>query len=187
MTLENSRLPLGRTIANAFIAALLFLFAVDAIPSTCLYHKWLKDRTDIIGDTLGTWQQEWRLFSPSPDKVNQRITAEVVFSDGRVATWSTPTWREMSFVMRFLKFRQLEYYDHVTQESHRAAWPYLADDIVKSVVDPASDAVPVSVTLERHWVDIAKPGAELGSMDSFYQFPNRKTFYSKKYSHDSVR
>jgi hypothetical protein len=153
---EMILLQLRRVVTNAFLVALLFLFVVDALPVEERYRA----AVDPILDVSGLWQEQWRLFAPEVDKVNTRVSAEVLFADGATASWRSPDWPSLGVWQRFTKFRQMEYFDSVRLDENRGAWPPLARYLAKTVPHPNGATSPViEVVLSRHWATIPAPGS----------------------------
>jgi len=165
-----------RIFANIAILAFVSVVLVDALPSTCTAHQRARDALDPALDATGLWQQTWRLFAPNPDRVNTRISANIVFANGTQQSWNSPDWQNSSALQRFTHFRHMEYYDSLRMDSNGAAWEPFAKYISHKV---APGQQPVRVELTRHWVDIPEPdsGKPLMPVGGDWKNPSQFTFY----------
>ncbi|MFK7770110.1 MAG: hypothetical protein AB8B55_23070 [Mariniblastus sp.] len=161
---------LKKSLVNIFLVGFLLVMLIDPaprIPASIAgvelpqLRKWqgqLKDGLDPYLDATGLWQGDWRLFAPSPDKINASVTAEVAFEDGKIVLVKTPNWREISAWERFVKFREAEFVDGVRNDNNRAIWPTYADYLRRTVKHPTDEKQRVTeVLLSRRWANIAPP------------------------------
>lgn len=142
------------TFAFVLVTGLILL---DASPRVGLLGT-LADAIDPVMDVTGLWQGPWNLFAPDVDKVNVRVSAEIVFSNGRKTFWRSPDWERLSGWERFVAFRHQEYVDGVRLDDNAGAWTPLARYLARTVA-PRGDGRPTRVSLTRHWAEIPRPEA----------------------------
>ncbi|MDJ0511001.1 MAG: hypothetical protein QNJ64_17360 [Crocosphaera sp.] len=175
-----SKNKLQKNLINSFIFSILFLIITDSLPETSLVHRHLKQTIDPVLDKLGIWQGTWQLFAPNVDKINQRFVAEITFSDQSKGIWYSPNWSQLSIKDRFLKFRQMEYYDSIYYTKNKRAWEAFAKHLSRTIVaahDP--NIKPIKIILIREWADIPAPNnKKLPSLNTKYKFNNRRKFYT---------
>lgn len=153
-----------RSAANVFICTIVFLLVVDATPTLGPWHRWLKNRIDPLLDATGLWQEEWNLFAPNPTKRNAWMSARIVCADGSAIRWETVRPGALSPVQKFLLFREMQYFEHIRNNSCSGAWPGLADFLARTETEGGSPAR--SIYLFRHWWDVpplgdrARPAAQ---------------------------
>ncbi len=111
---------------SCFLIVLICLMLLDALPTGSKAHKSIVKKIDPVLDVTGLWQGRWRLFAPSADKVNTRLSARITFSDGSTYLWDSPSWSEMSAWQRFTQFRHMEYFDSIRTDKNSGAWDSLA-------------------------------------------------------------
>jgi hypothetical protein len=165
---------------------LIFIFVVlEVIDVTPEFNKpivWLRKQIDPILDLSGLWQGPWSLFAPDTDKINTRVSAEVLFSDGSISYWNSPEWVGMSATQRFLRFREAEYYDSIRNDSNSAGWPSFADWVIRNVVLGKENRFPVEITLFRHWNVIDPPSlTNFIPYGTFQPMSSKYAFYKKSY------
>lgn len=147
-----------RVSANTIILTFLCVILIDGLPPVCEAHYRLKDAVDPMLDATGLWQQTWALFAPEPDFVNSRVSARIDFEDGTTEYWESPDWKNTSAAYRFVKFRQMEYFDRLRMDANSPAWEPFAKHLASTVPPPdESTAKVVLVRLRRHWVNIPPP------------------------------
>jgi hypothetical protein len=149
---------LQKRLLTPFIVALLLLLLIDALPETGRFHRRLKDATDRLLDVTGLWQGSWQLYAPDPDRVNTRISADLVFSDGTTARWSQPDWPSLSRWRRFLLFKHMEYFDAVRLERNKGAWSGLAAFLARNYEGTKGPDVRVTkIVLKEALAEIPPP------------------------------
>jgi len=171
----------ARAPLRILIAAVGALILIDVTPSLGAVHDSLRQGIDPIMDVTGLWQGTWQLFAPNVDKMNVRVEAEIVFSDGQRAVWHSPDWPRLSSWQRFVLFRHQEYYDNIRLDDSKLAWRPLARHLARTVSPPlGGDAVPERVTLKRVWAQIPKleAGAEPVPPGPYERFDREFTFYT---------
>ena len=150
-----------RVGTNLFIAAFLAAILIDGLPQAGRWHGKLKAYIDPVLDATGLWQESWRLFAPEVDKENIRVSAEILYADGSSSRWVSPDWTKMPPWEKFVRFRELEFYDSIRLDANRGAWRSFANYLASThtgVADRESaDTRPVKVTLTRHWAVVPPP------------------------------
>ncbi len=149
---QGKRLHLTRL----FIVGFLALAFIDALPVTGGLHQRAKTVIDPFLDRSGLWQDNWRLFAPDVDKVNVRVSAELVLDDGSTVRWRSPDWHLMPAWERFLKFRHMEYFDNIRSDANKDGWDGLASFLARTTQLPPGRSVR-EVTLTREWADVPPP------------------------------
>ncbi|MGK0187931.1 MAG: hypothetical protein ACI9R3_003722 [Verrucomicrobiales bacterium] len=117
---------------NIFIASFLAAILIDGLPQAGQFHRKLKELIDPILDATGLWQESWRLFAPEVDKENVRLSAEILYEDGSISQWTSPDWTKMSAWEKFIRFRELEFYDSIRLDVNRGAWRSFADFLART-------------------------------------------------------
>lgn len=144
--------PRFGTWAFVLVAGLVVL---DASPRVGVLAE-LADDIDPVMDMTGLWQGPWNLFAPDVDKVNVRVSAEIVFANGKQTAWRSPDWEQMSVWDRFVAFRHEEYVDSIRLDDNAGAWAPLARHLARTVVPRGAGPV-LHVSLTRHWAEIPPP------------------------------
>lgn len=135
---------------NTFIVFFVAMMFLDALPFA---PQKLGDLVDPVQRVVGINQGSWGMFAPETDTDNFRLSAEIEYRDGTVATWSTPEWRKQSYWESFLGVREHEYLENVTELHRRAYWDQFADYIVKRHPGPRPDS---DVKLVKIWKQFAE-------------------------------
>ncbi len=104
---------------NTFIAAIVAAVVIDTLPQTPLaVHRllgpWLV--------RLGIRQDVWNLFAPEPDRVNTHLKAEITYRDGERREWHGPEWSKTTAWQKWVRHRDVEWYDHAGLRSGAASW-----------------------------------------------------------------
>lgn len=128
---------------QVFLAGFLLVLAIDAFRPSCDLHKNLQDRLDFFLDVTGLWQGRWALFGPEVDRVNLRLSAQIMFDDGTVATWRSPEWEKLSPLQRFRLARHLNYWNNVLKQGKEPAWDGLCAYLARTVPHPLGHAASV--------------------------------------------
>ena len=143
-------------LTRLFIVGFLALAVIDALPVTGAFHQRAKNAIDPFLDATGLWQESWQLFAPEVDKVNVRVSAELVLDDGSTLSFRSPDWHLMPAWKRFLKFRHMEYFDNIRIDDNRAGWDGLASFLARTTPLPSGRSVR-EVKLTREWADVPPP------------------------------
>lgn len=151
------------------------LIVLDASPRVGLLAE-LAAVIDPVMDITGLWQGPWNLFAPDVDKLNVRVSAQIVFASGQQTAWRSPDWERMSVGDRFLAFRHQEYVDNIRLDDNAGAWVPLADYLSRTVVPPKSGPV-LRVTLTRHWAEIPPPETHPLPARPFTVFKDSHAFF----------
>lgn len=131
------------------------LMLIDAVPRYTLLHGRLKDLTDPVMDVTGLWQGTWELFAPSPDQVNTRISAKVVWNDRPATDWRQPNWSVMSPWQKVRHFRRMSWYDGLCRSSNSAAWKPFCEHLVRQLTDNNPDELKALVLYQER--DVIPP------------------------------
>lgn len=171
-------------LQSALLALFIAVIALDACPAFFRTLDRAKSAIDPLVDVTGLWQGSWQLFAPDVDKVNSRVSAEILFSDGTTVRWNSPDWTKLAPLDRFMRFREAEFYDNIRRDSNSGAWPSFADYLARRAVPPGRyDSRPAHVALYRHWVVIPRPKADtLIPYGTFPEFTAKYLFYQKSYN-----
>lgn len=105
---------------NTFIAAIVALVAIDALPVSPLG---LRLAIQPLVVKLGINQGPWRLFSPDPDRMNTRLRAEITYRDGERRTWTQPEWSRLSAWQIWVGHRHREWIDYMVSQEAAPSWP----------------------------------------------------------------
>lgn len=163
-----------------FAGAVVLLVLIDAMPQVGRIHRRLKRETDLVLDMTGLWQGSWTLYCPDPDRINTRLTAEILYSDGSRAHWQSLDWTRLSCWERLRTFRRQEYYDNIRFTSNRGAWESLARYLARTVPAPGDGgARPVEVKLSVRWAEIPPPDpAQWVPVGPYTEFNQGNEFYT---------
>jgi hypothetical protein len=170
-----------RRFLRYVVLAVAALIVIDATPNLGTLHAKLRSALDPVMDVTGLWQGSWQLFAPDVDKLNVRVEAEVLFSDGERTIWRSPDWPRLGGWQRFMLFRHQEYYDNIRMDQNRGAWHSLAEHLARTVRPPSgAEATPARVTLKRQWAQIPTlaPGSSPLPAGPHEQFTHEYTFYT---------
>ena len=118
-------------LQSALLALFIAVIALDACPAFFRTLDRAKSAIDPLVDVTGLWQGSWQLFAPDVDKVNSRVSAEILFSDGTTVRWNSPDWTKLAPLDRFMRFREAEFYDNIRRDSNSGAWPSFADYLAR--------------------------------------------------------
>ena len=133
-------------LQSALLALFIAVIALDACPAFFRTLDRAKSAIDPLVDVTGLWQGSWQLFAPDVDKVNSRVSAEILFSDGTTVRWNSPDWTKLAPLDRFMRFREAEFYDNIRRDSNSGAWPSFADYLARRAVPPGRyDSRPAHV------------------------------------------
>jgi hypothetical protein len=142
-------------LIRLFIVGFLALALIDGLPATGTYHQRAKDAVDPLLDAAGLWQN-WQLFAPDVDKINVRVSAELLLDDGSTLRFRSPDWHLMPAWRRFLEFRHMEYFDNIRLDVNSGGWDGLASFLARTTPVPPGRSVDV-VTLTREWAEVPPP------------------------------
>lgn len=178
MIIDNNKLQ--KSLTNSLIIGILFLIITDSLPETSLVHRHLKKTIDPFLDKVGIWQGTWQLFAPDVDKINQRFMAEITFSDQSKGVWYSPNWSQLSIKDRFLKFRQMEYYDSIYYTNNKKSWEAFANYLSRTIIaDHNPNLKPIKIILIREWEDIPEPNRnQYPPINSKSNLNHRQKFYT---------
>jgi hypothetical protein len=115
-------MPLARLrlfAINSFIALILAILLLDALPATPLALRLAMEPTIV---RLGIHQGPWNLFAPDPDRTNRRVLAEITYRDGRKLTWVMPDPRQQTNWQKWALHRHRDYIDHLITQEAEPAW-----------------------------------------------------------------
>jgi hypothetical protein len=153
---------------NTFIAVIVSAVVIDTLPQTPLaVHK-------LVGPwlvRLGIRQDVWNLFSPDPDRVNTHLKAEITYRDGERREWHGPEWSKTTAWQKWIRHRDVEWYDHAGLRSGAASWESWCRYIARTQRPDLPDAdrgaevrmiyqeAIVPPVEDRPWPSIRKPPA----------------------------
>ena len=83
-------------LQSALLALFIAVIALDACPAFFRTLDRAKSAIDPLVDVTGLWHGSWQLFAPDVDKVNSRVSAEILFSDGTTVRWNSPDWTKLA-------------------------------------------------------------------------------------------
>ena len=159
---------------NSFIVAFLLLVGIDAFPSRARAVESLRALIDPIMDVTGLWQGPWSLFAPQVDKENNWIEIRF-FLSGTAAprVERSPSWGELSCWQKFLRSREIEFYDRISNEDNSAAWPSYARYLRRRFEEANSGAIVEKIELRSLTSTLPRPQGTAGkdrsvSSRSFY-------------------
>lgn len=144
-----------RFFLNLLLVVWLGCLAIDQMPSTCYFHSQLKPRLSLMLNVLGLNQGTWQLFCPNVRKFNYQLSAEIEWEDGTLQYWASPDYALMPPREKFLKFREMAYFENVHLDFNEAAWPALADYLKRTLAFSGVSAR--RIVLFRHWSKVALP------------------------------
>lgn len=76
---------------------------------------------------VGLWQGQWKMFSPDPVLNNAVYVAEFQTADGSAAEWTSPNWREVGNLSKFVSFREMNFYNRLYIYRNSPAWKDFVD------------------------------------------------------------
>lgn len=120
---------LGRWGTNLAIVVLLVLLFLDAFP---FVPPRIQESIQPVMKFSGLGQGQWNLFAPTPDSVNSRLRAEIIYADGQHVTWRSPEWATKLAWERFVSNRRLEYYDSLPHSYNSVAWPSFLEYLART-------------------------------------------------------
>jgi hypothetical protein len=119
---------LRQFLKNGFIVAFLLLVGIDCFPSRAPLVSKFRDGIDPIMDVIAIWQGPWDLFAPGVDKENSWIEVRVYREgDELLETWRSPDWGRISCFGKFVRSREIEFYDRIRNKDNRACWSSYAE------------------------------------------------------------
>ena len=146
----------ARIAASIFVAFHLFAIVTWAVPlDTPLI---VQCREAIKGYMLWTGLfQKWDMFAPDPSKLNNYVSANVIYRDGRIAQWTFPRMETLGYVDKYFKERYRKYAcDNLRLDTRSALWPDATRYVARAVATPSE--TPVEIDLVRHWSEVQPPG-----------------------------
>lgn len=105
--------------ANGFIAIVLAVLAIDALPGSPTALRVLIQPALL---RAGLAQGPWSMFSPDPDRTNRFLRAEIEYPSGDKVEWKTPIWRERGAGEVFLNHRRRSWWDRMISPDCASAW-----------------------------------------------------------------
>lgn len=172
---------LEKKLAIPVIVGAIALFSIDGLPDLGPFHVRLRAAIRPLLYRTCTWTGSWGLYAPDVDKTNTRVSAEILFDDGTSVSWEQPDWPSLNGWQRFVRFKQMEYFDNVRLDANRDAWPgfarALAAEAEARSASSGSGARVVRVDLVRAWADVPPPGPSGAPPGAYVNFANRYTFH----------
>jgi hypothetical protein len=163
-----------RSLATFAFVVVSGFVVLDAAPRWGVART-LAERIDPVMDVTGLWQGPWTLFAPDVDKVNMRVSAQVVFLTGVKTVWRSPDWERMSAWERFESFRYQEYVDNIRSDDNAGAWIPLARHLARMLPSRTTGPV-VKVTLTRLWAEIPPPEERFLPARPYTEFTEKYEF-----------
>ena len=112
-----------RHCQNALILSFLLFAVIDSFPSEARQLGRVRSFIDPIGDVTGWWQGRWNLFAPAVDKKNNWIEAKIYTAEEETPQhWSSPNWENYRPWQKFLRSREIEYFDRLPSPRNQPAW-----------------------------------------------------------------
>jgi len=154
----------ARIAISAFVAFHLFAIVAWCIPLesplTARCREWVRPYMVWVG-----LFQKWDMFAPDPSKLNNYLTATVVYADGRASVWNFPRMAEMGIFEKYRKERYRKYAnDNLRLDGFAALWPDAARYIARANNRPGNP--PTRVDLVRHWSLVPPPGSSAVESDA---------------------
>ena len=122
---------------NTFIAVLLAVFVLDALPLTPLGVRLVLDPIVL---RLGIHQGPWNLFAPLPVQTNTRLSAEITYRDGQKVRWVMPDPRQKSPAEKWVTHRERNFFVHLVTQEAGAAWEPWCRRLARTQRPDLSDA-----------------------------------------------
>jgi len=149
---------LEKMLATPVIVGAIVLFSIEGLPDLGPFHVRLRAAIRPLLYRTCTWTGSWGFFAPGVDKTNTRVSAEIRFDDGTSVSWRQPDWPSLSGWERFVRFKQMDYYDNVRLDANRDAWPGLARWLAAGAearrASTGSASRVVRVELTRAWAEV---------------------------------
>jgi hypothetical protein len=172
---------LEKALAIPVIAGTIVLFTIEGLPDLGPFHARLRSAIRPLLYRTCTWTGSWGFFAPGVDKTNTRVSAEIRFDDGTSLSWQQPDWLTLGDWERFVRFKQMDYYDNVRLDANRDAWPGLARWLAAGAeakhASSGSTARILRVELTRAWAEVPPPGPSGAPPGAYENFANNSTFY----------
>ncbi|MFN0007177.1 MAG: hypothetical protein ACKVXR_04650 [Planctomycetota bacterium] len=172
---------LEKALAIPVIVGAIAFFSIDGLPDLGPFHVRLRAAIRPLLYRTCTWTGSWGLYAPDVDKTNTRVSAEILFDDGTSVSWEQPDWPSFNGWQRFVRFKQMEYFDNVRLDANHGAWPgfarALAAEAEARSTSSGGSARVVRVDLIRAWADIPPPGPSGAPPGAYVNFANRYRFH----------
>ena len=151
---------------NTFIAVLLAVLVLDALPLTPLGLRLVLDPLVL---RLGIHQGPWNLFAPLPVQTNTRLSAEITYRDGQKVKWVMPDPRQKSPWEKWITHRERNIYVHLVTQEAAPAWepwcrylartqrPDLPDADRGAEVRVIYEEAPIPLAENKPWPTMRKP------------------------------
>jgi hypothetical protein len=172
---------LKKALAIPVIVGAIVLFSIEGLPDLGPFHVRLRAAIRPLLYRTCTWTGSWGFYAPGVDKTNTRVSAEILFDDGTSVNWQQPDWPSLTGWQRFVRFKQMDYFDNVRLDANRDAWPGLARALAAEAearrASSGSGARVVRVELTRAWAEVPPPGPSGAPPGAYENFANRSTFH----------
>lgn len=177
----SNSFALEKALAIPVIVGAIVLFSIEGLPDLGPFHVRLRAAIRPLLYRTGLWTGSWGFYAPEVDKTNVRVSAEIRFDDGSSVSWQQPDWPSLGGWERFVRFKQIEYFDNVRLDASREAWPGLARALaVEAEARRASSGAAgrvVRVDLIRAWTDVPPPGPSGAPPGAYQDFSKSYTFH----------
>jgi hypothetical protein len=162
-------MSLKRAAITVFLVFHMFAAAVWAVPIDSPLTQAFRN---LIGPYV-LWVgffQKWDMFSPDPSRLNNFVSATIVFRNGSRRLWVFPRMEMLGYADRYAKERYRKYAnDNLRLDSNAGLWPDAARYAARVNNDPSNP--PVSVVLTRYWSEVPGPGGAPVEEAPWQQFP----------------
>ena len=146
----------GRAAINLFIVWHLFAVTIWLLPYNSAI---VPPCANVVHNYMvGTgFAQSWSMFSPSPDKMDVYLEAQVSYADGEKRSWLFPRMVHMGYVKRYQEERWRKLVELATHGGNEMLWPALARYAAR-VNDYDTQNPPMSVEIIQHSRIVPPPG-----------------------------
>ena len=145
-----------RVAITAFIAFNLFAIVSWCVPLDSPLIARCRDLSLPYLRWTGLFQK-WDMFAPDPSKLNNFLSAVILYRDGTSSVWSFPRMENLGPFEKYLKERYRKYAnDNLRLDGYAAAWPDAARYIARINNNRPSNP-PMLVALIRVWSIVPPP------------------------------
>jgi hypothetical protein len=100
--------------------------------------------------------QDWMMFAPNPNRLNNYISAEVEFMDGTKENYLFPRPDQLSLVEKYTygeKYRKFMS-EGIRKDSNSFMWKDTAKFVLRKIRNDNFEKIPAKVHLFRNWNEI---------------------------------
>jgi hypothetical protein len=161
-----------RVAITAFIAFNLFAIVSWCVPLESPLIARCRDLSLPYLRWTGLFQK-WDMFAPDPSKLNNYVSAVILYRNGSSSLWSFPRMENLGLFEKYVKERYRKYAnDNLRLDGYSAAWPDAARYIARASNNRPSNP-PIAVALMRVWSVVPPPdpqGKEAAATWNQYAF-----------------